>query len=710
MAPAERPGGRPTTALTIALVVVAVLVAFGPAVGGSLVWDDATVVGAAAALPSPLAAFHADLFALGDASAGAGASYWRPLVSASFWLDAHASPLPVELSLHLTNLAWQALATWLVARALARWIACARPATSPDRVGAAALVAALVWAVLPLKAENVAWISGRGDVMGLALLLAGLELRRAARGRVARVALAVVATLAALLAKEAFVAACVIVAVEVAAERAAERAPLVRAALSPDALASAVVGVAYLAVRSRVLRVHGGGEAMFAGLDVADRVGLFLESVGHATRALALPTRPALLRGPIGFSAPLAPIHEPGHALLGALAIAAGLLVAARVRAARAPLGLLAGALLPVSNLVPTGLESRMSDRFLYVPSLGLALGLAVALSALDGARARRALAATLVAALVLTLLTGRRSALFRSDDALFSYERVHGDRATSVLLNAGSAAIRARRYAEARDLRVEGAQRFAELGFAPEGFPLALEAARLDVLVAGEAHAASYGAYARALAALVEGRAEEVDVPLSSGAVVRLSTGAPEARAYAAERRPELAARLLVIAARAGSDASGAAADALVSRCEDACAGVTLAASRVHLALLRPARARELVARIPRPSRDAEDLESAAALVERALARVDALGGVARAQALFAAEAYRRACVEGAAALTPETRGPDRAVVTAACRVAGEAGEAARIAGEGPDPAPDPSALRLDPSRRAALLSAALP
>src|SRR6185369_7208454 len=98
-----------------------------------------------------------DAFDLGAlAQAGAGASYWRPLVTLSFWLDLKLFPAAPQFGMHLVTLLWHALAATLVARALERWT---RAETTPGRL--ACWLAALVWAVLPAKAENVAWISGR---------------------------------------------------------------------------------------------------------------------------------------------------------------------------------------------------------------------------------------------------------------------------------------------------------------------------------------------------------------------------------------------------------------------------------------------------------------------------------------------------------------------------------------------------------------------
>ena len=51
-------------------------------------------------------------------------------------------------------------------RALRRWVG--RGAEATGATGAGVFAAAALWAVLPMKAENVAWISGRGDILGAA--------------------------------------------------------------------------------------------------------------------------------------------------------------------------------------------------------------------------------------------------------------------------------------------------------------------------------------------------------------------------------------------------------------------------------------------------------------------------------------------------------------------------------------------------------------
>jgi hypothetical protein len=527
------------------LLIVAVLFAFGTALDGELVWDDPAVVGVAARLPSLADAFSRDLFGLGAAAQqGAGASYWRPLVTLSYAIDIRLFSRAPELGLHFVNLLWHALAAVLVGRALARWTGARTPA---QRL--ACSLAALLWAVLPAKAENVAWISGRADPMGLALLLAGLELRRALTPRAARVAAAGAAVLLAVLCKEAFLIAPALVALDLLAE--GEPAP--RLWRAPEIIASMAVSLGYFVFRQIALPLHGGGAAMFAELSPGDRVMLVLETLGHAFQALTLVFESHLLRGPIGFAAPFVLRREPAMAALGALGLCALALVAVRSPRLRPAVALLVCALLPIANLLPAGLESRMNDRFLYVPSLALALTLSVLLGEVSVTRFRLGAAALVAASMLLLGFSNRRSALFTSSDALWSWERAHGDRATSVLQNAARAAERAGRFVEARDGYLATVARYRELGF-DEGFPLVMSALHAQATVVGAENQAFLTDYRRALQALLAGQDVYVNLALPGRGTLILHTGSPEARVYAAARSIELRARLDRLDAPPGS------------------------------------------------------------------------------------------------------------------------------------------------------------
>jgi hypothetical protein len=508
-------------------LVVAALVAFGAAVGGELVWDDPSVVGVAAALRSPFHAFSKDLFGLGaSAEAGAGASYFRPLVMFAYAVELRLFSTAPEFGLHFFNLLWHALAAWLVWRALARWTG-----ASSHEAELACWLGALVWTVLPAKAENVAWISGRADSMGLSLLLLGLEARRKVPGRAARAVAAGAAVLLALLCKETFVAAPAIVALEVSSEG----VPLGRALRAPDVLAGWGIAAAYLFARRLLLPLHGGGVDMFLGLSIGDRIALALETIGHALRALVIVPETHLLRGPIGFSGPFVLRRDPLMGGIGAIGL---VVLALLVRAPRwRPALLLLGVtLLPIANVVPAGLESRMNDRFLYVPSLAIALAISLLLAGITGRLFRVFASMIAVLGALLLGLSIRRSMLFESSDALWSWERAHGDRAASVLENAANAAERAARFEAAREGFLETAARYEELGFA-EGFPFVMRALHAQWEASGASDVAFLEGYRGVLRGLLAKSSARVSLPLRGRSPIVLGLGSPEARAFAEER-----------------------------------------------------------------------------------------------------------------------------------------------------------------------------
>ena len=682
-------------ALRALVLALAAILAYLVAIDGELVWDDAAMVSAAARVSSPWAAFSRDLFDLGAApGAGAGASCWRPLVTLSFALDLRVFTAAPQFGLHLVNLLWHALAAVLVGGALARWT---RADKAPARL--ACWAAALLWTVLPAKAENVAWISGRGDLMGLTFVLLGLLARRrlTLRGTAARAAATFAGTALALLCQESFVVAPVLVAIELAAETdEAEPGALGQRLLAllraPEVLGSAAAAVAYLVLRRALLPIHGGGEEMFRLLSARDRVSLVLETLGHAFRALVFCHESHLLRGPIGFAAPSVLQREPAMSAAGALGLIVLGALAWRVPRARPAAALLLLTLAPVSNAIPAGLESRLSDRFLYVPSLGIALGLATLVGALP-VRALRSAAFALVAAAT-ALAT-----LFRSADALWSWERAHGDRAASVLQNAASASTRAGRFEEARDRLLETAARYGELGF-DEGLPYLVDAVRAQVHATGEADAPSYAAFGQLLEGLLAQHGGAVAVRFSNGLSVTMPTATPAAARYAASHRSRLSWELLVLRARGGNEEAATRARALI---EQGARGprAPREAARVELSLAHPDRAEVLLQRLG-DDEEAEPLAAAARVQAEALRGGGELGLT---RALFVGEAYGRACRAGTGALTDAAPLADRVVVGLSCLLGGEAHawQAIRpsLGGAGAALERDQSAWRNEPKRR---------
>jgi tetratricopeptide (TPR) repeat protein len=101
---------------------------------------------------------------------GGSGSYYRPLLLASFLIDKYVWGLE-ESFMHLNNIIIH-LANTLLVYALARRATQCLPEPSP----AAPFVAALFFAIHPLNAEAVNWISGRTDLLAGLFLLSALYL------------------------------------------------------------------------------------------------------------------------------------------------------------------------------------------------------------------------------------------------------------------------------------------------------------------------------------------------------------------------------------------------------------------------------------------------------------------------------------------------------------------------------------------------------
>jgi len=667
----------------VALAAVVAL-AFAPSLRGPALWDDRRLLEAAQGLTSLREAFGAHSFGLQSAE-GVGASFWRPLVTATLYLEqraAQATGLPA-LGWHhgvqvLVHAAVAAL-TWLWLRGLlpsaarrARWGAFAEPAWW----------GALLWALMPLKVENVTWLSGRGDVLGWASWVIGMLALRRARGAGPRALLGLGATAAALLAKETFLVAPALLWLEVACLRRAASGARWRRTASDAALwGSALATLAYLGLRLQwVGWARGGGAAMFEQVGVVERASLVLESFGRALGACAWPWAPALLRGPIGFQAPFVLAPEPlwgGVGLVGALLL---LVLVLKEPKARLAVGLLVVPLLPVLNVLPTGLEARMSDRYLYLPSLGIVLGGLLALAPLwrrarPSPSLRFVLGALVAAGLVLAVQPRVRQ--FTHPEQLWRAETSGTAPAASLLVLRAEAEEQAGQWRAARDSRLRAARRYGELGFA-EGLPQALAAARAQVTLTGEEYAPALLAYLRSLRCLLDGQPPSAGVPFPEGGGVGLPCQGVEAEELRSSRAELLTEEWLMWLARLGQPVDGE----LQRRSSDARERPSAALALAWLALGQPERALQLAPRLPTGDarREVEDM---------ARLQLPRTGP----ERLWLGAAYRPACA-AAQALEPRPLWQQ-----AACALAGQSPAEAQFGGYSRE------RLRLDPSARAALL-----
>lgn len=151
-----------------ALLAVAV---YANSLGGDFVWDDRRLILDDRAITSWRqlgVVFSNDFFYRADDDLPYG--YYRPLTTLTYLLDYSLWRLDA-FGFHLTNVGLHAIAAWLVGSLLRRlgW------------GDGNALIAASLFAVHPIHSENVAWISGRTDVLAFVLATAALWPWTAAR-------------------------------------------------------------------------------------------------------------------------------------------------------------------------------------------------------------------------------------------------------------------------------------------------------------------------------------------------------------------------------------------------------------------------------------------------------------------------------------------------------------------------------------------------
>jgi hypothetical protein len=281
-----------------------------------------------------------------------GAAFYRPLATATFALD-RAAFHTWAAGFHAHNLVWHVVACVAL-------FALLRRLTADD----AAMAGALIFAVHPIHTEAVTGIVGRTEVMATAFALLGIVAHLEGKKRAALYALA------ALLCKESGVF-C------------AAAAVLLDAWRSHDPRGALRRGVIFLVplVAYALLRAYALGGAQLQESDAVFHLttpwGGFCTALDAAGRSLRLLVVPAPLVADYSYAAipPAGGFGVP--ALLGVLTITTPIAIGVLVRK-RAPLVGLGVAIalvayLPTSNFV-VHLPILMAERFLYAPSVGLAL------------------------------------------------------------------------------------------------------------------------------------------------------------------------------------------------------------------------------------------------------------------------------------------------------------------------------------------------
>ena len=292
---------------------------------------------------------------------------YRPLATLSFAVNHLLGGLDVG-GYHIVNIALHALVSWLLALT----------AIALGLTMAEAVTAAMVFALMPIHTEAVAWVVGRAELMAaagyLGALICILAYRRS--GRAWQLCGASLCLLAGLLCKE---NAATILAAPCILAACMPVKPLRRDVLALAALAAALfIGLA-LRAKAGPLMVAAGGDLLdnpLAGLPASTRC---LGAISVMGRYLALSLWPRPLS--VDYSYDSLAIGEgfiaDTHSLLalGAVAIAfwAGWRRRKTTPAVTVALLLAASAYSMVSNLiVPIG--TIMGERLFYLPSAGLCL------------------------------------------------------------------------------------------------------------------------------------------------------------------------------------------------------------------------------------------------------------------------------------------------------------------------------------------------
>lgn len=297
---------------------------------------------------------------------GTRIAYWRPVISTSYaidWQTGGGSPL----TFHITNSVLQAIVGALTFAVLRRWIGSLWPA----------FFAALIFVVHPTKAESVAWISGRTDVVCMiAVLMVTQGIARRLRGVPGGLSLEVFGTLLAYASKEQAIVLPAFAAVEawVAAERGAIDWTMVKRIIRVS-LPQAIIAIVYLGIRSVVLPVKAIN--VEGGIRASDHAQAILESIGRFIGLTFAPHDLSIQQGLIHV-ANGQPIHSMPYMVIGAIGLVAMAALAwfmrKRYSFVTIGIGFYLFTLAPTSNIIYTQMETLISERFLYLPLLGITL------------------------------------------------------------------------------------------------------------------------------------------------------------------------------------------------------------------------------------------------------------------------------------------------------------------------------------------------
>jgi len=557
------------------MLAVAVLgtIVFMPAIDGPFVWDDVALIENNPYVHSLgwfTRWFTHDFWNVNEEVLRFGVRivYWRPLVTATYavdWAIGDGSPFVF----HVSNLLLQATSAVLAFVALRRWIGQMWPA----------FAVAVLFAVHPTKAESVAWIAGRTDILCMiAVLVATQGIARRLRGERGGLALEIAGTLAAYMFKEQAIVLPAFALVEtwvVLGRPPIDRqviAPFARAAIPQLALA-----IAYLAVRAIVLPI-GAATGVSASIPLTDHIQIILESIGRFFALTFAPHDLSVQQGLVHLKAGRM-IPDTTYVLIGALAIVVLVAIAFAARR-RLPfvtvgIGFYLATLFPTSNVKYTEMVTLISERFLYLPSLGIALAIGGMIASLGE---RRRLAYLVVGAL--TLATGMqslsRSTDYRDERAFWERElALHPESSVARQFKIQAERNQRRFHAALVDLleltqRTTGRTRDFDLS-------IAMQVAETLSLIVPDHHTDDLRKIDRFLADLIERRSGMAELNVLN---VRFAYPLDSRAAHHGTMMPKLLVQRAALLGRLGDDATAVQlADRALAQCTDCISVITLAA-----------------------------------------------------------------------------------------------------------------------------------
>jgi tetratricopeptide (TPR) repeat protein len=436
----------------LALVGLAAAAVYVFTIEYDFVWDDVTLVAENAYIRS--FGFVGEYFRRDYAVLSHGSLsikwYYRPLLALSFLTDYQvwrANPA----GFHLTNVLLHLVSSLLVALLAGRLSGCA----------VVAALAGLFFAVHPVHVEPVAFVAGRVDSLVTAFVVAAIVAvlmaqRRRGAGRLLWHGMGCLAAAAAMLSKETGALGPGLVFLCLTWHARQGGASWRAAALSGVRQSGPTLGVLALnlVVRQALFPVPVSPSDWTGGPGLWPRVmtGMYLGG-----RAIGVTT--------VGF--PWQPLYQMEFLhRLGAETLAGGIVLTGAAWAtwrslARGSVAGVGGAwflvvTLPFLNVIPIpgGRAVYFAERFLYLPSVGVALAAgtlgAAALAMLDGWRRRAAVAAMAVGLLCLGVTTTLRSETWRDNPRLFQAMRERSPDSTLPVANLALTRLETGRPAEA--------------------------------------------------------------------------------------------------------------------------------------------------------------------------------------------------------------------------------------------------------------------